>query len=328
VQQTGFNRQNQKIFADTGPGRLFSTIPGPSCYGLYCKFAVAGPSGAKTKTAFMCKPLILSFIPAFLFVSSLNAQSQSYNSSLSFQKNKYAVATIQVPFEADVVTSAVKDYMVRKGFTDSRYKDFMVFRSVPLVGSSTVFSDAYFNINRKSRSEKDISVISLLPVKKGQTLLPASAEDSSFISHSLVFLDSLRPYILNFSLRQEILAQQETLGKINSKITGLKNDSGDIVKKIRGYEGDLTENKSDQEKQTREINNISTGDQSALAKAHKRMDRLMNRQTDYEKKLRNAREDLDKNRKALEMQRSLADKEFETIDSLKLRRGNLGLALP
>jgi hypothetical protein len=276
----------------------------------------------------MCKPLLLLFISASLFISSLNAQSQSYNSSLSFQKNKYTVATIQVPFETDVVASAVKDYMSRKGFKDSKYKDFVVFRSVPLDSSSAVFSDAYFNINRKSRSEKDISVISLLPVKKGQTLLPASAEDSSFISSSLVFLDSLRPYILSYSLHQEILAQQETLGKINSKVTDLKNDSGDIAKKIRGYEGDLAENKNDQDKQTREINNISVGNQSALAKAHKRMDKLMNRQTDYEKRLRNAREDLYKNRKALEMQRSLADKESQTMDSLKLRKQNLGLALP
>lgn len=268
------------------------------------------------------------FISAALFISSLDAQSQSYNSSLSFQKNKYTVATIQVPFETDVVTSAVKDYMSRKGFKDSKYKDFVVFRSVPLDSSSAVFSDAYFNINRKSRSEKDISVISLLPVKKGQTLLPASAEDSSFIGSSLVFLDSLRPYILSYSLHQEILAQQETLGKINSKITDLKNDSGDIAKKIRGYEGDLTENRIDQDKQTREINNISVGNQSALAKAHKRMDKLMNRQTDYEKKLRNAQEDLAKNRKALEAQRSLADKESQTMDSLKLRKQNLGLALP
>ena len=276
----------------------------------------------------MCKPLLLLFISASLFISSTDAQSQSYNSSLSFQKNKYTVATIQVPFETDVVTSAVKDYMSRKGFKDAKYKDFVVFRSVPLDSSSAVFSDAYFNINRKSRSEKDISVISLLPVKKGQTLLPASAEDSSFISSSLVFLDSLRPYILSYSLHQEILAQQETLGKINSKITDLKNDSGDIAKKIRGYEGDLAENKNDQDKQTREINNISVGNQSALAKAHKRMDKLMNRQTDYEKKLRNAREDQAKNRRALETQRSLADRESQTMDSLKLRKQNLGLALP
>ena len=275
----------------------------------------------------MRKPLLF-LLPAVFVITSLKAQLQSYNSNLTFQKNQYTVAAIQVPFDEDVVTSAIKDYMSRRGFKDAKYKDFVVFRSVPLDSATNIFSDAYFNINRKSRSEKDISVISLLPVKKGQTLLPASAEDSSFISSSLVFLDSLRPYILSYSLHQEILAQQETLGKINSKITDLKNDSGDIAKKIRGYEGDLAENKNDQDKQTREINNISVGNQSALAKAHKRMDKLMNRQTDYEKKLRNAREDQAKNRRALETQRSLADRESQTMDSLKLRKQNLGLALP
>jgi len=274
----------------------------------------------------MHKLLLLLFLSAIFFTASLKAQS--YSSSLTFQKSPYAVAAIQVPFEENVVTSAVKDYMSRKGFKDSRYKDFILFRSVPVDGNSKVYSDLYFTINRKSRSEKDITVVNLLPVKKGQTLLPAAVEDSSFISSSLTFLDSLKPYILSYSLHQEILAQQGVLAKINSKINDLKNDSGDIAKKIRGYESDLAENRNDQDKQTREINNISTGNQSALARAHKRMDKLMDRQTDYEKKLRNAREDQYKNRKALEGQRSLAEKESQTLDSLNLRRQSPGVAAP
>jgi hypothetical protein len=268
----------------------------------------------------------LLFVSAILFSSVLKAQS--YSSSLTFQKNAYTVAATQVPFEENVVGSAVRDYMSRKGFKDSRYKDFMVFRSVPLDSSSTVYSDLYFDIHRKSRSEKDITVVNLLPVKKGQTLLPASVEDSSFISSSLVFLDRLKPYILSYSLGQEILAQQKILAKINSKIIDLRNDSGDIAKKIRGYESALMDNRNDQDEQTREINNISTGNQSALAKAHKKMDKLLNRQTDYEKKLRNAREDQRKNRKALEEQHALAEKESQTLDSLNLRNQSPRFAAP
>ena len=275
----------------------------------------------------MRKPLLF-LLPAVFVITSLKAQLQSYNSNLTFQKNQYTVATIQVPFDEDVVTSAIKDYMSRRGFKDAKYKDFVVFRSVPLDSATNVFSDAYFNINRKSRSEKDISIVSMLPVKKGQTLLPASVEDSSFINRSLVFLDSLRPYILSYSLHQEILTKQGTLGKVNSKIISLKNDSGDIAKKIRGYESDLMDNRNDQEKQTRELNNISVGNQSALAKAHKRMDKLMNKQTDYEKRLRNARQDLDKTLSALRDQQSLSEKETQALEAIKLRQQNLGITTP
>jgi hypothetical protein len=274
----------------------------------------------------MRKLLALSF-SAVVFCSH-PTQAQSYSSNLTFQKNQYTAATIQVPFEEDVVSSAIKDFMSRKGFKDSKYKDFVVFRSVPLDSASGVFSDAYFTINRKSRSEKDLSVVSLLQVKKGQTLAPAAVEDSSFLTSTLRFLDTLKPYILSYSLNQEILAKQQTLGKINSKITDLKNDSGSIAKKIRGYENDLMENKNDQDKQTREINNISTGDQGALVKANKKMGKLLDKQTDYEKKLRNAKDDLVKNSKSLEEQRALADKESQVLDALKLRKQNIGVAMP
>src|SRR5580765_1326064 len=123
------------------------------------------------KLLFMTVPVILS----------TTVQAQSYKSSYTFQKNVYTVAALQVPFEEDAVTDAVIDYMQAQGFKDAHYKDFIVFRSVPLDNSRSVVTDAYFNINRKSRSEKDMTIISLLPVKKGETLSPSSVEDSSLI---------------------------------------------------------------------------------------------------------------------------------------------------
>ncbi|HEY4935765.1 MAG TPA: hypothetical protein VII44_04260 [Puia sp.] len=114
------------------------------------------------------RKFVLLSVAAFFILTTLNAQS--FKSSLTFQKNLYAVAEIQVPIEEGVVTDAVKDYMSRKGFKDSHFKDFVVFRSVPLDSASGVFSDAYFIIEKKSHSEKDITNISLLPVKKGETI--------------------------------------------------------------------------------------------------------------------------------------------------------------
>ena len=88
------------------------------------------------------------------------------------------------------------------------------------------------------------------------------------------------------------------------------------------------DNRNDQEKQTRELNNISVGNQSALAKAHKRMDKLMNKQTDYEKRLRNARQDLDKTLSALRDQQSLSEKETQALEAIKIRQQNLGITTP
>jgi hypothetical protein len=264
---------------------------------------------------------LLFSLPALFVLSTINAQS--YKSSLTFQKNLYPVAAIQVPYDEDVVADAVKEYMTGRGFKDAHFKDFMIFRSVPLDNSSAAYSDAYFNITRKSRSEKDITIVSLLPVKKGETLLPSNAEDSSFIRFSMIYLDSMRYNILSYSLKQQIQAQQKLVDKIKSKMLDLKNDSGDIAKKIRSYESDLQQNKKDQEKQTREISRMSTGDESGLAKAHKKMDKLMDNQTDYEKKLRNYKADLGKNTQDHATEQSIFETANGQLEALKKRLENL-----
>ena len=261
--------------------------------------------------------LSLFFSAFLLFSGSLSAQS--YRTTYTYQKNAYGAAAIQVPYEENVVTEAVKDYMTGKGYKDAHYKDFVIFRSVPLDNHSTVYSDAYFNISKKSRSEKDITIVTLIPVKKEATLSPATEEDSSYISKSMVFLDSMLHQIHHYSLTQQIQIQQKALDKTSAKLISLKNDSGDIAKKIRNYEGELTQIKNDQAKQTIVINNTATGDQDALSKAHKKMDKLLDNQTDYEKKLRNYKADLENNTKDRAAQQSLLDKESQSLEALKQR---------
>jgi hypothetical protein len=259
----------------------------------------------------------LLFPAILLFTGSISGQS--YKTTFTFQKSSYSAAAIQVPYEEDVVTKAVKDYMTGKGYKDARYKDFIIFRSVPLENGSSTYSDAYFNIDKKSRSEKDITIVTLIPVKKEATLSPATVEDSSYISKSVVFLDSMASQIRNYSLTQQIQDQQKALDKTNAKLISLKNDSGDIAKKIRGYEGDLEQNKIDQAKQTSLISTTATGDQDALAKAHKKMDKLLDNQADYEKKIRNYKADLENNTKDRATQQSLYDKQSQSLDALKQR---------
>ena len=260
--------------------------------------------------------LLLSIL--LLLLLSMNIlHAQSYKSSMLFQKNNYPVAAIQVPFDEDVVTDAVKDYMSSKGYKDAHYKDFVVFRDVPLQANSSVLSDAYFNITKKNHSEKDVTIISLLPVKKGLTLAPATEEDSAVVSSSLIYLDSLVDRVQRYSMMKQIQTQQKVLDKTKSKMLSLKNDSGDLAKKIRGYESDLAQNKTSQDKQTKVINSLATGDQDGLAKAHKQMDKLLDNQTDYEKKIRNYKADLEKNSQDRQTQQTMFDSQTQALNALK-----------
>jgi hypothetical protein len=272
------------------------------------------------------RKLLLFVFPAIFAIPS--AKAQSYKSSYTFQKNLYPVAAIQVPFEEDAVKDALIDYMKAHGYKDAHYKDFIVFRDVPLDKNNAAVSDAYFLVDRKSRSEKDVTVISLLPVKKGETLSPATAEDSSYTRIAMTYLDSLKKNVHSFSLTKLIEAQQKTLDKTKGKMVDLKNDSGDIAKKIRSYESELAQNKIDQENQTKAIALIASGDQASLAKAHKKMDKLMDNQTDYEKKLRNYKADLEKNTEDRQTAQSLFESQTKSLEALKQRHQNLGAINP
>jgi hypothetical protein len=274
----------------------------------------------------MRKLILFNFLLLLLSTNILHAQS--YKSNILFQKTNYPVAAIQVPFDEDVVTDAVKDYMSSKGYKDAHYKDFVVFRDVPLQANTSALSDAYFNITKKNRSEKDVTIISLLPVKKGLTLAPATEEDSAVVSSALVYLDSLVDRVQRYSMMKQIQTQQKVLDKTKSKMLSLKNDSGDLAKKIRSYESDLAQNKTSQDKQTKLINSLATGDQDGLAKAHKQMDKLLDNQTDYEKKIRNYKADLEKNTQDRQTEQSMFDSQTQALNALKQRYQAIGIPAP
>ena len=60
-----------------------------------------------------------------------------------------------------------------------------------------------------------------------------------------------------------------------------------------------------------------------LAKAHKKMDKLMDDQTDYEKKLRNYKADLEKNTEDRSTEQSIYETANSQLESLKKRLENL-----
>ncbi|HVY76416.1 MAG TPA: hypothetical protein VG890_16415 [Puia sp.] len=267
------------------------------------------------------------YLVLFTVSLTVSAIAQSYPSSMTFQKNKYSVATIQVPFEAYLVNDGVKDYMSRKGLKSTGYKGFTVYRSVPFDSTGQVLGDAYFNIESKSRSEKDITYINLIPVKKDQPLLPANVDDSAGMNRALSFLNRVKPYLINYAYEQQIHDQEEAVAKTQSKLSRLKNDSGDIASKIRNYQNNLKDNKNDQDQATRDIQNAGS-DPAALSKANKKMSKLQDRQNDYEKRLRNAQTDADENRKDLSDQQSLLQKQSQTLDALKQKQQSASASLP
>ena len=116
--------------------------------------------------------LILSFF--LLAAHVLHAQPQATEGTIDFQKTTQPAAIIELPYAENVVEKAIEDYMTRKGSKGSDSKGFKTFRGYKLRDSQDYTSDLYFKIDRKSRKEKDLTVVSLVVGRNGEDVKTSS----------------------------------------------------------------------------------------------------------------------------------------------------------
>ncbi len=262
--------------------------------------------------------LIVLFV--FKIATYAQAQPQAYDGKLDYQKTSQQVALIEVPYKADVVEDAIKDYMVKKGFKSSSSKGFDVYRGIKLDDADADASDLYLKIDKKKK-DKDYSVITLLPTKANADILSRPATDSSGqMDKAKSFLNNLVPYIDAHNTDVMIMAQQDVMKKAQKKLNGYISDSSDLEKKIRNLNADQEQNKSDILKQTAEIQNTVSSNDDVKNKAQKKMNKLLDEQDNIRKKLRKAQSDLEGTKGDLTSQYKEIDKQQQVLDAIKAKQ--------
>lgn len=198
------------------------------------------------------KKLFVLFI-SLLTAAAIHAQPQATEGTAEFQKTQQPAAIIELPYAESVVEKAIADYMAKKGSKGSDTKGFKTFRGYKLRDSQDYTSDLYFKIDRKSRKEKDLTVVSLVVGKNGEDVKTRLAPDNSSIDGAKDLLNDMLPSIEAYNLELQITDQDEVVKKAQKKFDGLADDQKDYEKKIKNLQDKLEQNKKDQEKQTDEI---------------------------------------------------------------------------
>ncbi|MEP7277915.1 MAG: hypothetical protein ABI813_04670 [Bacteroidota bacterium] len=199
----------------------------------------------------MKRSVILFF--SLMATGMVYAQPQATEGSVEFQKTQQPAAVIELPYTENVVEKAISDYMSRKGNKGSDSKGFKTFRGFRLRDSQDYTSDLYFKIDRKSRKEKDLTVVSVVVGKSGEDIKTRSAPDNSSIDGAKDLLNDMVSSIDAYNLELQIHDQDELVKKNQKKYDGLIDDQKDYEKKIKGLEDKLEQNKRDQERQQDEI---------------------------------------------------------------------------
>jgi hypothetical protein len=180
---------------------------------------------------------------------------QAQEGTVEYQKRLQPAAVIELPYPPSVVDAAMNDYLSKKGKSrKDNVKGFSTFRNTDPVQSDSINADLYFKTERKSRKEKEVTVISLL-------VMPAEEQNNTSNLHYLKmddaknYLNELASSISAYNLEQTIKDQNDAVIKAETKYKNLVSDGNDLENKRAAIEKKIADNKNDQQQQLKEIEN-------------------------------------------------------------------------
>jgi hypothetical protein len=246
--------------------------------------------------------------------------AQSYEGQIDYRNTKQPAALIRLPYTTGPVKDALKEYMNIRGFKSSSPSHFILFRGVRLDSGETDLRDLYFTLESAGRKEKDMTIVSLLAVKKNQDIAVRTPDGNSWLVAARLFLDSLALFTDTYNTRLQVNSQQDVLNKAQKKMNGLISDQADLEKRIRRLQTDLDQNKKDQVKALADLQANVNADDDTKRKGQKKVNRLMDDQGDLEKKLRRTQLDLDQNKIGQGQQQAVIDKQKQGLAAIKARQ--------
>jgi hypothetical protein len=267
--------------------------------------------------------MLLLLMTTFLFLQIAKAQPQAYETKTDYQKSNLAAAAIDLPYSTDVVESAVKDVMASKGWKGTGQKGFTVYRGARLTEGSAAANDVYVRIDRRGK-DKNSSTITLFAVKPSEDPASRAADAVMPMDDAKTFLNNLVPSVEAHDLEVQIGVQEQVTKKSKKKYANLQDDQSDLEKKIRDAQSDLVQNKKDQVDQSALVQANISGDQDALKKAQKKMNKLLDEQASLEKKIRKYTTQLAENKNDQTGQQADVNKQQQALDTMKLRRKTPG----
>jgi hypothetical protein len=197
------------------------------------------------------KKLLISF--SFL-IGTFLTYGQAHDGLVEFQNVPRAAAVVELPYAPDIVNSAMNDYLSRKGKAKgSDIKGFTTYRNTQAQLTDSANADLYFRVERKSRKEKQITVVSLL-LTTSQDVSPVNTTVHYMsMDEAKSFLNTLTLAVTAYDLELQIKEQNQVVTKSESKYQSLVKHGSDLDKKRISIENDITENKQDQRNQNTDI---------------------------------------------------------------------------
>src|SRR6478735_8304830 len=201
------------------------------------------------------KKLLLSGIIAF-FVLVMQAQNLPKEVKVKFIDKEKRAASFEMPYPTEIVKNAIKDRMAAKGSRPEKMRGYTLYRGVD-VKQLGERADLYFKVERKSRKDKNSSVITVFAVSPNENAATTTT-DIDKLDDSKEILLSLVPDIESKDVENNIANQEAQIHDAEKKLKRMQDEQADYEAKIKNLQGKLEENRKSQELQTAEIEKKKT----------------------------------------------------------------------
>lgn len=178
--------------------------------------------------------------------------SQPRAATIDYQKVTRSAVQYDMPYPVKTIENAITDYYSRMGYKSSNSKGFIIFRSVRTPDLGPDSYDLFFYVERKSRRDRDNSIVSLL-ISKGNDNFIDQTSDEELFNNSLPYLNAFDSVVAAYDLEQQIKNQEDVLSAAEKKSEKLQKEGKDLQSKKEKLERDISDNLKDQNNQIQEI---------------------------------------------------------------------------
>ena len=198
------------------------------------------------------KKIILSLLLILTVLFSSLAQPIASTGKIEMQKSDKVSATIELPYDPDVVERAIKENMLKSGIRDDVSKGFQIYKGARLTPADGELADLYFKVDRKSRRENS-AVVNLVIGRPNENVAIRTLDDAYRNEDAKTYLQTLIPIIEAYNLEVQITDQLNLITKQEKKLTNLEEDQKSLENKIRNFEDKLAQLKKEIEAQNAEL---------------------------------------------------------------------------
>ena len=184
------------------------------------------------------KKILLS---AVIFFIATTAFAQARTATAEYNKTMQPAIEIEIPFEEKTVMKSMIEKMEKKGYKGKESKDYMVFKGVTMSELGTGTYDLYFKTDRKSRKEKDVSILTMM-VSSGYDKFISESDNGELYNNMKTFLNNHTEQATAYDLELQVKEQEEATQKASKKYNNAVEDGQDLVKKKEKIEKEIVEN--------------------------------------------------------------------------------------